>query len=149
MTEWGKYLESGASNATLADKEGGWFSDFALAFLESGLGHFADTFVTELEKPQRYKTWDSFFIGKFKQKRPDEKSMRPFNPQRGGQSFLIYTSSESTGFCSDIRSCDTFWVKGQNYSLYETLGGDEYSYAKDLEGGAILLSYLDPLSAPC
>ena len=152
LTEWGKYLESGASNTTLTDKEGGWFSDPALAFLESGLGDlcFDDTFVTELEKPQRYKTWDSFFTRKFKQKRPDGKPMRPINPQRAGQPFFIYNPCESTILCSasDIRNCDTFWIKGQSYSLYEMLGGDEYrelsNYAKDMEGGAILLSYLDP-----
>ncbi|KAG8218150.1 phosphatidylserine decarboxylase-domain-containing protein [Butyriboletus roseoflavus] len=152
LTKWGKYLESEASSSALTDKEGGWFSDSALAFLESDLGdlHFDDTYITELEKPQRYKTWDSFFTRKFKQKRPDGKPVRPINPQRGDHSFFIYNPCESTVLCSasDVRSCDTFWIKGKNYSLYEMLGGDEYcdlsNYAKDLEGGAIILSYLAP-----
>jgi len=141
LNSWGKYLTTAASNSTLTS----WFSPEGMAVLQSGLGNltFDQTYVTELQPPTRYRSWDSFFTRQLKA------GVRPVvtDPNR----FFIYNACECTVLrtASNVQLHDTFWLKSQNYSLYDALGGDDPNslapdFAERLVGGSIYQAFLSP-----
>ena len=149
LDSWGDYLKTDASNYTLADQ---WFSEQGLAVLQSGLGtlSFDETYKTELPAPTRYKSWDSFFTREFK-----DASIRPIltDPNPNPIPFL-YNACESTVLrtAKNIQLNDTFWLKAQNYSLYDILGGDGggfEQYAPRLVGGSVYQAFLSPADYHC
>ena len=145
LNHWGDWLKKeNVSNYTLGDQ---WFSEQGLAVLESGLGRltFDETYETELPAPTRYKSWDSFFTREFK-----NDTIRPIqtDPDPNPIPFL-YNACESTVLrtADNIRLSDTFWLKAQNYSLYDILGGDGGGferYAPQLVGGSVYQAFLSP-----
>jgi len=144
LDSWGAWLKlDGISNDTLADQ---WFSTEGLVVLESGLGRltFDETYKLELPKPTRYKSWDSFFTREFK-----DPSVRPIVPDPNGKIPFLYNACESTVLrtARNIQLNDTFWLKTQNYSLYDILGGDGggfEKYAPQLVGGSVYQAFLSP-----
>jgi len=146
LNHWGAWLKlDNVSNYTLADQ---WFSDQGLAVLESGLGKltFDETYILELPPPTRYKSWDSFFTREFK----DPSVVRPIHhdPDPDPIPFL-YNACESTVLrtTKNIQLNDTFWLKTQNYSLYDILGGGGggfEKYAPQLVGGSVYQAFLSP-----
>ena len=148
LNAWGEYLKTAPSAGTL-NKEG-WFSEQGLALLEAGLGGktFAETYKSDdahWQDPYKFDSWDSFFTRHFK-----DKSLRPIQDVSEGRIF-INNACESTVLrtATNIQVHDTFWLKEQDYSIYDMLGGkadgslaDEY--AKKFKGGSVYQAFLGP-----
>jgi len=153
LNSWGTYLKTGKSNVLLTREF--WFSEQGLAVLESGLGKwsFWQTYKIDItDKPDGpfYNSWDSFFIREFKDQNPDGGDVRPIQRASGGR-FFVNSACESTVLrtAKNARLHDTFWLKEQNYSIYDMLGGtQEHSlapkYAKQFEGASIYQAFLSP-----
>ena len=144
LDSWGIYLKTKPSTGTL--NKDGWFSEQGLAVLESGLGKltFDQTYKTD-GKPREFKSWDSFFTRQFK-----DKSLRPIQRTSGGRIF-VNNACESTvlRFATNVQVHDTFWLKEQNYSIYDMLGGKVNGsladkYAKHFTGGSVYQAFLSP-----
>jgi phosphatidylserine decarboxylase len=143
LNGWAVFLKTPGSGYTLADQ---WFSPQGLVVLESGLGRltFDETYKLELEPPRRYNSWDSFFTREFK-----DPSVRPIVKDPEGKIPFLYNACESTVLrtARNIQLNDTFWLKTQNYSLYDILGGAGgglEQYAPQLVGGSVYQAFLSP-----
>ncbi|KAH0835455.1 phosphatidylserine decarboxylase-domain-containing protein [Lanmaoa asiatica] len=124
LDQWGDYLGSDSkSNSTLTQEKSGWFGPYALSVLESGLQGktFEETYGVDPAKAQSsYKTWDAFFTREF----TDIKKLRPIIAS--SRFPVIYNACESTSLrvAHRVALRDTFWLKGQNYSLADIFGGE-------------------------
>ena len=146
LNSWGAYLKTTPSNGTL-NKEG-WFSEPGLAVLESGLGRltFDQTYKSDdAQDPKKFDSWDSFFTREFK-----NKTLRPIQPSTQTRVF-VNNACESTvlRFATNVQTHDTFWLKEQNYSIYDMLGGKAkgslaVKYADGFTGGSVYQAFLSP-----
>ncbi|KAF9061572.1 phosphatidylserine decarboxylase [Rhodocollybia butyracea] len=140
LDDWGVYLQSPGSNNTLHDGPDGWFGEFGLKSLEDlGRGKFNETYVCPNENAvnRGYVSWDAFFIREF------QPNARPVEP-RGAN--LIHNACESTmlRIQRNIKEHDRFWLKGQNYSVYDMLGQREDSVSRSFVGGTVYQAFLSP-----
>ncbi|KAG8216761.1 phosphatidylserine decarboxylase [Butyriboletus roseoflavus] len=151
LNKWGNYLANDSrSNSTLTQAESGWFGSYALNVLEQGLQgqSFEQTYgVKPAEAQQAYKTWDNFFIRPFK----NIEEARPV--VQVARFPAIYNACESTSLrtAHNVKLDDTFWLKGQNYSLYDMFGGNPAitpeslsAYAQRFVGGSVYQAFLSP-----
>ncbi|KAI3595005.1 phosphatidylserine decarboxylase family protein [Moniliophthora roreri] len=136
---WGRYLTTPASNRTLTNTEGGWFSETALILLQSeGRGVFNDTYVCPDPKAvnRGYDSWDAFFT----------REVQPHARPIGGppQSSVMTNACESKVFriAYDVQEHDLFWLKFQKYSLYDMLNRDEL--CGYFVGGTVYQAFLSP-----
>ena len=135
LNEWGKFLQSPESCYVLTEKKFGWFSPPAL----DAMPGFTDEFQCNPEKKHYgFKSWDDFFIRKFRKGRrpvacPDDNN-------------VITSACESLPFDLqyDVQYRDDFWVKGQWYSLRHMLNEDEL--AEKFVGGTIYQAFLSALN---
>ena len=148
LCAFGGYLKDPKkdSNANLDDnEEAGWFSPACLAVLEAGLGKlsFEETYKIKPTGTKKYPTWDSFFTREFL-----NETVRPV--QSSPTRIFVNSACESTvlRFATNVQIHDNFWVKEQNYSLYDMLGGEEPGslapLAKGFEGGSVYQAFLGP-----
>ncbi|KAF8553303.1 phosphatidylserine decarboxylase [Imleria badia] len=139
LDSWGTYLQSPASSSTLHSKLGGMFSQEAMVDLVPYIKPltFEQTYVCPDPSAENkgFDSWDAFFTRKLQPnarpiKSPDDNS-------------LIYNGCESTTlrYKTNVKFHDTFWLKDQNYSLYDMLGGDK-EIAKKFVGGTVYQAYL-------
>ena len=141
LDSWGKYLTTKSSSALLTDEY--WFSKEGLAVLEAGLGKLTFWETYEVDNPNPpgpyYNSWDRFFTREFK-----DNALRPVQPG------FVTNACECTVLrtAKDIQINDTFWLKEQNYSIYDILGGGEEGslakYADYFEGGSVYQAFLSP-----
>lgn len=143
LNSWGTYLSdpNGDSNSTLTDKDDGWFSTASLQALASDdRGTFNDTYVCpDPDATNRgYDTWDAFFA------REVQSSARPVD--FADDNTLIHSACESFVYriVKMVQDHDSFWLKGQYYSLYDMLNRDD-DYAQKFVGGTVYQAYLSPL----
>ncbi|KAN0097066.1 Phosphatidylserine decarboxylase domain containing protein [Tylopilus felleus] len=144
---WGDYLkdENSGSNSTLDTSESGWLGKSGLEQLQRGLRgqSFEQTFGVKPEEAlAKYKSWDAFFTREFK----DIKTARPIKvPEHYTP---IYSACDSFSFrvAHNVKLDDTFWLKGQNYSLYDMFGGDTKeslsAWAPKFVGGSVFQGVL-------
>ncbi|KAH0836455.1 phosphatidylserine decarboxylase [Lanmaoa asiatica] len=151
LNKWGNYLGTDPeSNSTLTQEDSGWFGSYALSVLESGLQGqtFEETYgVNPAEAQLSYTTWDAFFTRQF----TDINQLRPIIDSTRFP--VIYNACESTSLrtAHEVKRNDTFWLKGQNYSLYDIFGGDPRitpgslsAYADRFVGGSVYQAFLSP-----
>ncbi|KAH0835917.1 phosphatidylserine decarboxylase [Lanmaoa asiatica] len=151
LNKWGNYLGTDPeSNSTLTQQDSGWFGSYALSVLESGLQGktFQETYgVDPAQAQSSYKTWDAFFTRQF----TDINQLRPIIDSNRFP--VIYNACESTSLriAHKVKLNDTFWLKGQNYSLYDIFGGDSRitpgslsAYADRFVGGSVYQAFLAP-----
>lgn len=150
LSSWSDFLISGESNTTLNDGPEGWYSEASMSMLESGLGKlsFQDTYKADADTgTYEYKSWDRFFIRELNET-VNGQPLRPITSP--GVLPLIYHACESTVLrtATNVQLHDTFWLKDQNYSLYDMLGGNDYpelsQFAKDFVGSSVFQAYLSP-----
>ncbi|KAF9068446.1 phosphatidylserine decarboxylase [Rhodocollybia butyracea] len=140
LDDWGVYLQSPASNNTLHNGPDGWFGEFGLKSLEDlGRGKFNETYMCPNEHAvnRGYISWDAFFTRKF------QLNARPVEPR---DLTLIYSACESTviRIQRNIKEHDQFWLKGQNYSVYDMLGQREDHVSRPFIGGTVYQAFLSP-----
>ncbi|KIK58786.1 hypothetical protein GYMLUDRAFT_170493 [Collybiopsis luxurians FD-317 M1] len=141
LDAWGTYLKTSSSTGTLTTDENGWFSTLSLQALELYAGKFDETYKSQPSKPYKgYTSWDNFFTRELL--KPD---VRPLPDP--SDKWAIANACESTTYHirHGVKEDDKFWLKGQNYSLYDMLGGDEFKdIAKSLVDGTVYQAYLSP-----
>lgn len=142
LNKWKKYLDSEESLYVLNDSPTGWKSKAAIEALKMWEFQYKPK-----EKYWGFKSWNKFFIRKFK------KGMRPMDGK--GKKNIIVSACESTvvQIAKDVKKTDWFWVKAQPYSLYDMLAKDKKNknitikehfkkFVKPFIGGVVYQAFL-------
>jgi phosphatidylserine decarboxylase len=128
LAVWTEFLDSSDSLYVLNTTENGWMSEAAMKALNM------DEFQFDPEKPfWGFKSWNDFFIRQFKD------GERPVsNPD---DDKVIVSACEAAPFSisANVQKTDTFWIKGQPYSLEHMLNGHNVDY---FVGGTVYQAYL-------
>ncbi|CAE6445159.1 unnamed protein product [Rhizoctonia solani] len=130
---WSEYLSSPASRECLTTEADGWFGPAASAHLPN----FAETYECDPEAEYYgFKSWDDFFTRKFRE------GVRPVKFKGPEYDDIITSACESSVYriCTDIKDRDSFWLKGEPYSLRDMLNND--SYTDQFVGGTIYQAFL-------
>lgn len=102
---------------------------------------FADIFNCKpRDKYFGYKSWDDFFTRTFRD------SIRPLYKAKKNDDNVIVNACESAPLAvtRNVALSDTFWLKGQPYSLENMLNFDEYT--PQFAGGTVYQAFLSALS---
>ncbi|PIG87714.1 phosphatidylserine decarboxylase [Aspergillus arachidicola] len=133
VNQWGAFLQSPASREYLnADSNNGWFSPAYVAKMKQYAqwdGPIEDLYVCD---PNRdywgFGSWDAFFIRRFRPglrpvREDDEPDIYIVSPCEAGPQV-----EEGKQYPKDVRkqvqARDTFWLKGQPYSIFDMLNYD-------------------------
>lgn len=146
LNSWGTFLGTPESEACLD----GWLSEKAQDLI-AGAGHtFQQLFVCPdpSDKHLGFKSWDAFFVREFRD------GVRPVEaPDDGAPSSkfpdptkVIVNACESAPLQvrMGVRLFDTFYLKGQPYSLGNMLNGNERT--AQFVGGTVYQAFLSALS---
>ena len=128
LSAWAVFLDSPDSLYVLNTSSIGWMSSAARKAIN------IDEFVYDQKKPHwGFKSWNDFFIRRFKP------GMRPVSEP--GNDKVIVSACESAPFSisNNVSSRDTFWIKGQPYSLEHMLQGRHVDY---FVGGTVYQAFL-------
>ncbi|KAB8206980.1 Phophatidylserine decarboxylase [Aspergillus parasiticus SU-1] len=136
VNQWGAFLQSPASREYLnTDSNNGWFSPAYVAKMKQYAqwdGPIEDLYVCD---PNRdywgFGSWDAFFIRRFRPglrpvREDDEPDIYIVSPCEAGPQV-----EEGKQYPKDVRkkvqARDTFWLKGQPYSIFDMLNYDGLS----------------------
>jgi phosphatidylserine decarboxylase len=133
LNYWAQFLLTPESCSTLNTGDGGWFSQVALN--SPHMIDFEENFVVDKTKPYwGFKSWDGFFTREFRAGRrpvasPDDDS-------------VIVSAAEATPFSvqRDVQLHNTFWLKGQKYSLAHMMNNDPRAH--HFVGGTVYQAFL-------
>lgn len=128
---WTSFLTSSASRTVLDDSANGWFGPAASA----ALPNFEQTYVCDpTDQYHGFKSWDDFFTRQFLD------GVRPVSFP--GNDDIVNSACESTVYriAFDAQETDSFWLKGQPYSLIHMLNNDEA--APQFVGGTVYQAFL-------
>ena len=135
---WAEFLSSPDSRNVLTSDPGGWFSEPALIAMQEqfdGLT-FDETFNCNSKAPFKgFISWDDFFNRTF---RPNVRTLEaPTQPN------IINGACESSlyNIVKNVNERDTFWLKGEPYSLMHMLNHDP-DYAQQFVGGTVFQGFL-------
>ena len=136
LNAWGAYLSSPASASVLgANPRSGWFGRDA----RQAMPNFVEEFNCDPSAPHHgFASWDDFFTRTF---RP---GVRPVAaPADDG---VIVSACESAPYRinRNVRALDSFWLKGQPYSLRHMFDNDPAH--RQFVGGTIYQAFLSALS---
>ncbi|KAI9064499.1 hypothetical protein FKP32DRAFT_646186 [Trametes sanguinea] len=132
---WTTFLDSKESTAVLNSGATGWFGLRA----SKAMPHFVETYVCDPSLPHYgFKSWNDFFTRRFRD------GVRPVIYHHDDN--YISSACESTVYriAHQVQKTDSFWVKGQSYSLDHMLGFDED--ASHFVGGTVYQAFL-PVTA--
>jgi len=133
LNHWGKFLLTPESCSTLTEDDGGWFSQTAIN--SPHMLDFTENFIVDTTKPSwGFKSWDDFFTRQFRPGR------RPVASPHDDS--VIVSAAEATPFSvqRNVKLYDTFWLKGQPYSLTHMMNND--SRAEQFVGGTVYQGFL-------
>jgi phosphatidylserine decarboxylase len=128
LAVWTKFLDSPESRYILNTTKGGWFSPAALKAWN------ADAFQLDKQKPYwGFASWNDFFIRQFKP------GLRPVASPDDAK--IVVSACEAAPFSiqKNVKKTDTFWIKGQPYSLEHMLMGHHTDY---YVGGTVYQAFL-------
>ena len=128
LSAWAVFLDSPDSLYVLNTSSNGWMSSAARKAIN------INEFVHDPKKPHwGFKSWNDFFIRQFKP------GMRPVSEP--GNDKVIVSACESAPFSisNNVSTRDTFWIKGQPYSLEHMLQGRYVDY---FAGGTVYQAFL-------
>ncbi|KAG9123002.1 hypothetical protein FRC07_000367 [Ceratobasidium sp. 392] len=132
---WAEYLSSPDSREVLTTESNGWFGPAA----GKAIPNFVETFDCDPDAPYRgFSSWDDFFTRRF---RP---GVRPIaSPD---DNIVVNSACESSVYriAHDAKITDTFWLKGEPYSLEHMLDHDEL--APQFVGGTVYQAFLSSLN---
>lgn len=128
LNAWCEFLDSGDSCYVLNDSPTGWFGPEARKAIH------LDQFQTDPKKPfLGFTSWNDFFIREFKE------GQRPIADPDDDK--VIVSACESGPFAiqTNVKETDTFWLKGQPYSLRHMLNGN---FVEQFVGGTVYQAFL-------
>jgi phosphatidylserine decarboxylase len=129
-----EFLATPESRYTLTKSKGGWLSPEALR----AMPNFVDDFICDLEDEYfGFNSWDDFFTRRFRE------GARPVDGPEDDS--VITNACESTPYkiAYNIKERDTFWIKGEPYSLRHMLNNDPLT--SQFIGGSVFQSFLSSL----
>jgi phosphatidylserine decarboxylase len=135
LNEWGVFLKSADSATVLNDTDFGWLGPKALARMPD----FVADFECDPARPHYgFTSWDDYFTRRL---RPGARPVAAL-----GDPDVIVNACESAPYRlrRGVRERDTFWIKGQPYSVAHMLAGDPW--AGSFVGGTVYQAYLSALS---
>jgi phosphatidylserine decarboxylase len=128
LSAWAVFLDSADSLYVLNTSSNGWMSPAARKAIN------IDDFVHDPKKPHwGFKSWNDFFIRRFKPGR------RPVSGPDNDKVIVSACESAPFSISDNVNKRDTFWIKGQPYSLEHMLQG---RYADYFEGGTVYQAFL-------
>ncbi|MBL4615473.1 MAG: phosphatidylserine decarboxylase family protein [Magnetovibrio sp.] len=134
LNEWAVYLSSAESCDVLNSSPGGWFSPAAL----SQMPNFVEDFKCDPKLPHYgFTSWDDFFTREFRD------GVRPIADPHDDNIIVNACESAPYKIARDVKTRDTFWIKGQPYSLQHMLDNDEY--VPHFENGTVYQAFLSAL----
>ncbi|KAF5348531.1 hypothetical protein D9756_009542 [Leucocoprinus leucothites] len=134
LNTWAQFLSSIESCYTLTKADGGWFSQPAL----QAMPNFVEAFVCNPQEEYfGFKSWDDFFTRRFRS------GMRPVDGKEDDR--VITTPCESVPYniAYNIKERDTFWIKGEPYSLRHMLYNDPRT--SQFIGGTVFQGYVSEI----
>ncbi|KAJ3563897.1 hypothetical protein NP233_g8637 [Leucocoprinus birnbaumii] len=137
LNVWAQFLSTPESRYVLTDKHPrGWFSPSALVSMCAGNdGSFETTYICDPSKEHYgFASWDDFFTRRY---RP---GVRPIaSPQDDN---IITSACESVPYklSHNVQHTDSFWLKGETYSLSHMLSSDPLT--PQFIGGTVYQAYL-------
>lgn len=154
LTTWGNLLTTPASQGCL-NEVSGWLSRTAINLLtEQGNNgstnyNFQQLYTCDPSVPYfGFSSWDAFFTRKFNPgirpvAFPDDAKPTPGQPDP--KSIIVNTcESAPLRWVQNVSLEDTFWLKGQPYSLYNMLNNDPKT--PQFVGGGVYQGFLSALS---
>jgi len=148
LNQWAKFLASKDSAVVLGTDEHGWFgptgkkdlTDVANA-ATGGNQTFEEMFHCDpKDKYHGYQSWDDFFTRRFR----FEDGIRPVASPNDDNIIANACESKTYKLSHNVKGKDKFWLKGQPYSVKDTLNNDEL--ADQFVGGTIYQAFLSALS---
>ncbi|TWU73156.1 hypothetical protein ED733_003005 [Metarhizium rileyi] len=143
------FLSTSDSQYVISTAENMWLSQPALEALEAdadvdGTGRkFQDLFICDPEGDPvhwGFKSWDDFFIREFK----DIETTRPVASRDKPEVLANACESKPYAMQTGVKRRDSFWLKGQPYSLSEMLDG--HAWTEDFVGGTVYQAFLSATS---
>ncbi|QRW24065.1 beta-1,4-D-glucan cellobiohydrolase [Rhizoctonia solani] len=128
---WADFLSSPMSRLVLTDDTGGWFGPMAL----EDMPNFFETYLCDPNAPYcGFQSWDDYFT---RQLRPGARPVECLEDNG-----VINSACESTVYCisNNVKERDSFWLKGQPYSLRDMFHDDPFTNL--FVGGTIIQCYL-------
>ncbi|KAJ6439038.1 phosphatidylserine decarboxylase [Purpureocillium lavendulum] len=145
-----RVLKTTKSQYVITVDNGGWLCKEALAAIERDANpddqrrlKFQDLFICD---PQGdpvhwgFKSWDEFFTRQFR----DIDRLRPVAHPDKPEWVVNVCESRPYAIKSRVKEFDTFWIKGQNYSVAEMLG--HHVMSEQFVGGTVYQAFLSPTS---
>ncbi|KAI0449021.1 Phophatidylserine decarboxylase-domain-containing protein [Xylaria acuta] len=151
LNAWRKdVLSTGKSLYVITTESNGWLSEQALKAIEDDTNidgqqlKFTELFKCDpVNDPAHwgFTSWDDFFVRRFK----DINTLRPV--QFPTDTKWIVNSCESKPFSrqTNVKEYDSFWLKGQPYSVAEMLNY-EPQYTNKFVGGTVYQAFLSATS---
>ncbi|KAI0636914.1 Phophatidylserine decarboxylase-domain-containing protein [Trametes polyzona] len=128
---WSAFLTSPDSRTVLDDSANGWFGPAA----SEAIPNFEQTYVCDPSAPYHgFKSWDDFFTRLF------IPGVRPVSfPDNNS---IVNSACESTVYriATNVNETDSFWLKGQLYSLAHMLNHDDS--VSQFVGGTVYQAFL-------
>ncbi|KAJ7146271.1 phosphatidylserine decarboxylase [Mycena epipterygia] len=134
---WATFLDSPASAYVLTAEPGGWFSSPALTALTENFDglSFEQIFVSDPSAQYwGYTSWDDFFVRTF------QPGIRTLQASDNPNIVNAACESQLYNISSGVQERDTFWLKGEPYSLLDMLNQDEV--APQFMGGTVFQGFL-------
>ncbi|KAF8513874.1 phosphatidylserine decarboxylase [Gautieria morchelliformis] len=139
FAHWAAFLDTPSSRYVLNANEGGWFSEPALIAMQEHFDGLTFDETFECQPDEEFKgfgSWDEFFNRTF---RPGVRTLEfPERPD------IINGACESVlyNIATAVKERDTFWLKGEPYSLMHMLNNDP-DYAAQFIGGTVFQGFLE------
>jgi phosphatidylserine decarboxylase len=143
---WAVFL-TGKKSLRVLNKDTGWLCQDALDSLKvpaydnpQTLINFETAYVcTPSDNHYGFRSWDDFFVRDF------ATGIRPVEEPHNRDVVVSACESDVYRIANNVQQMDTFWLKGQPYSLYHMLDGDP-DYGKSFEGGTVYQAFLSARS---
>jgi phosphatidylserine decarboxylase len=128
LAVWARFLGSEQSLYVLNESPTGWLSPEAREALS------LDDFETDPSAPHLgFRSWNDFFIRRFKPGR------RPVGEPDNDKAIVSACESQPFAIKTRVNEIDTFWLKGQPYSLRQLLNGN---FLDEFVGGTVYQAFL-------
>ncbi|KAJ4311350.1 hypothetical protein N0V94_007985 [Neodidymelliopsis sp. IMI 364377] len=145
LNAWAEFLGSSDSAYVLGDDANSWFSkhgteDLAITANVGQTDYSFDEFFQcdPSKKYKGFKSWDDFFVRHFREE------VRPVASPDDDNVIANCCESKPYKVARNIKARDTFWAKGQPYSLNDMLSQDPLH--EKYAGGTIYQAFLSALS---
>jgi phosphatidylserine decarboxylase len=137
LNTWGEFLKSHESTYVLStDPKSGWFSADAMA--QDQMKDFDSTYICEPNEPfHGFTSWDHFFTREF------QEGARPIEGADDDNVIVNACESGPYNLQKNVGERDSFWIKGQPYSISHMLAKDP-EYPKFV-GGTVYQAFLSAL----